>query len=572
MRVLWWIGAALVLLAMVKALAVFVVLLSIEWRNPLQDDAPMYFAAGRGLLHGRPMFLELFETKPPAAFLLAAASLLWSGTQQLANIVEVLLMCAYPLLFAWYLVRAGEWKKSQIFYCTCTLLFSLLLGIVAILHAGKLSTEIFGNVFATLFVLLYATKQPRFAAWEYVLATVAIAIALLFKEPFVLAVLLSAALLTKNLQQFVRNFLLPLFFALVLFALVLLSLNALGTYITFYLPEVYLFRVMTDSTPLVFRLTMISRLLGDFINSPVALLSLVILALFTLYPLASTLHHTKKIYYSVTAVTLAFVHSYILWWTMSSISQNGFKIPWAQPMFQLRASGSALTLAIILACLVVLWGNKALFIRTVTALAALVVCALIAGLGGFAPHQFVPIFSVYVAMFILVTRIEVRTSNGYSSRFVWPAISMLIVASAICLSGAQIREITFHAAEARAQEVIDREEVQNVDAIMDACALERYISWRTRIFWAYSVHDSYGLYYEEVHVGGPRSIPHIRTLFFTHLEQTPLVISKDRSTLNRYSDEEFVSYVDTHFTTEKPACAKDLELPTQWTMFFRRGI
>src|SRR3989344_214048 len=74
------------------------------------DDAPysIFFAMGRAILNGYTPYEDIFETKPPGLFVLAALSLGILKNTSLANIVQTLLLLVTPALFTLF-----AWKQAK---------------------------------------------------------------------------------------------------------------------------------------------------------------------------------------------------------------------------------------------------------------------------------------------------------------------------------------------------------------------------------------------------------------------------------------------------------------------------
>src|SRR4051794_16159625 len=70
----------------------------VETQTTIQGDAMTYMAAGRGLLNGLIPYQDLFETKPPGMFFIAALSIATTGGEQLAWILQLVIFAATPLL------------------------------------------------------------------------------------------------------------------------------------------------------------------------------------------------------------------------------------------------------------------------------------------------------------------------------------------------------------------------------------------------------------------------------------------------------------------------------------------
>src|SRR3989344_6822296 len=74
------------------------------------DDAPysIFFAMGRAILNGYTPYEDIFETKPPGLFILAALSFGILKNTSLANIVQTLLLLVTPALFTLF-----AWKQAK---------------------------------------------------------------------------------------------------------------------------------------------------------------------------------------------------------------------------------------------------------------------------------------------------------------------------------------------------------------------------------------------------------------------------------------------------------------------------
>src|SRR4051794_25138269 len=73
------VGVLLIALAFLNGSHELTLRLLYELQVPVHGDSAIYFTIGRGIVHGLVPYRDLFETKPPGVFLLAALSLLISG-------------------------------------------------------------------------------------------------------------------------------------------------------------------------------------------------------------------------------------------------------------------------------------------------------------------------------------------------------------------------------------------------------------------------------------------------------------------------------------------------------------
>ena len=124
----WHILLALAVIALGKIGFTFVRVLLLEAQGAIDGDGLIFTIIGRGMLNGLTLYIDLFETKPPGVFLLMALSLLMTGGERLASLIDVagfIAMALIPMAVFWK--HFGEKKDKPIMaytfeacYCAVT--------------------------------------------------------------------------------------------------------------------------------------------------------------------------------------------------------------------------------------------------------------------------------------------------------------------------------------------------------------------------------------------------------------------------------------------------------------------
>ncbi len=545
-----------------------------DLKSPIVFDAPMYFASAKGFLHGRPFYVELFETKPPGVFLLMASSLLISGDQDFVNLIKVILTILFPIVFfmAGYM-RVGRGEKLQL------LLPWALLGLLLTLYiqygTQRLESEGFGILFACAYIFLFHESRGRMTGLRITLMTITAFLAINIKEPFLLAMFAGAILLAKDIRQFCLGFLLPAAIASAGFIVVLLSVDAFSSYLHIYLPEVLFNRIArASSAPLWFNVTMLRTVVLDFTASPVSLGWLIVLVLWIFYPWARGVGKTSRgmiVASGLTMVSLGTL-SHFQFRVASRISQHHFIVPWHDLEFWLALTIVLLLLFVAVTCLLRLFQSDRTYFRfTVLALFAAYVTTFNIALNGLAFHQHVMGIPMYLAMALVLLDARCARKDDGIARFAWVTLSMILLLSTLTISRAYYALNWEQFLSESEEEGRMRQEARQIDAIMDECGMERYIAWRIREFGALTEHDPLTLFYEESHTAGPTMFPEMRARVLDFLTKTPLLIVKDGGQLRRYNDVEFLSYIEEHFTMTPPPCVTTPPR-SRYLLFFRRKL
>ncbi len=249
--------------AILALLIEFIGVLWVEWSGVLDDDALIYMAMGRGILNGLIPYRDLFETKPPGIFLLAAASQFLGGIA-LAKFVQVLALVIIPLSIiipARRILRPIENTTQRILYLFACIT-GLLLALFTELFSGGFQVESMGASAAIVYVALVAMKPHIWTSKRMLLASIPIGVAVFFKEPFILSIFAGALLLAPSLISLLTIFFIPAAIAGAGVLLLLMLLGYLGPYF-FYLQYMLTQGTTMYNGPLPLRGFYVNRILAN---------------------------------------------------------------------------------------------------------------------------------------------------------------------------------------------------------------------------------------------------------------------------------------------------------------------
>ncbi len=452
-------------------------MVAFELRKPMNLDAYIYITLGRGLLNGLRPYVDLFESKPPGIFLLAAASLWMTGGTFLLRLVETLSLLFLPLSFTLLARRPGPWNIRPTLRQAATMATAFAFGTLMALRTlevtGGLQTEIFGLPFAILYVFLLLRKT--FGWREILLAALCLLLSLGMKEPFLLSILAAALLCLRTPSEFWKRLLLPLLIAFGAGLAFLWATGWLMPYVGLYLPAMTIGRVADGSKdPLILRVLWVLRLLFSFtVFSPMPLFGWA-LGMFWCWSLLLKEKLTKWGHiltaltgvWCVTGLHLAFIGTIMI----LSGFHDGLTI---QQMARFPAFTTLLFFVwlyvTVLAALCVLLARQSwrAFIPVACGVAAIVLLTLAIGVGGYATNYMAFTFPACAGLGLLCIRHGATLRN----RFPLFVAFLLLGGAAIAYRppGENVRvqvlgfdSPAYHAAGA------------TLDAIMDACDVEDF--------------------------------------------------------------------------------------------------
>lgn len=189
-----------------------------ELSGEIRSDTTIYFAVGRGILNGLTPYIDLFDFRPPGMFLVGALSLMLSDGYLAAHWMQAMMVILIPLV-AYFGFPERKWWGAA---------FGILLMLLTMTGAGNIQTESFGALFA----LLAIAMLRRSDRYGWVVAGISIAIAALFKEPFVFAILGAMLIVCPKKNVVLKTGLVTI----ITWLIVMVLLGTLRPYFEFYLP------------------------------------------------------------------------------------------------------------------------------------------------------------------------------------------------------------------------------------------------------------------------------------------------------------------------------------------------
>lgn len=202
-----------------------------EMRGNYHSDVGIYMAVGRGILNGLAPYRELFETKPPGVFLLAALSLQIVGTPALYLFIGALLIGLIPV---WVMVPFVKNARRQYLRLAFAFLFGVVLAFYTANKAGQGLSESFGAFFALGAVAVAALRREKFS-WPVMIAFGLLTLlATGIKEPFLISIIGGALIVSPSFTS-MKRLAIPMAGAVGAGIVALLALGMLRDYVGIFL-------------------------------------------------------------------------------------------------------------------------------------------------------------------------------------------------------------------------------------------------------------------------------------------------------------------------------------------------
>ncbi len=538
-------------------------------RAGITNDAELYFALGRSWLNGLTFYRDLFETKPPLVFLLAALSIkLTNGASFYFVLQFVLLALLAPL------VALATWRpdKSRPLFIV-GLLFGLTMAVETLHRSSGYEAEGFAILFATLPALVLVAKKDI----SYIEATFiagCIAIAAMLKEPFLVSAVL-AMFVVRVPQKLAYILLVTAVFCFT----ILWFAGCLPEYFSIYLPETISGRtpptlIFPDyangakyyvPTPLWGRALDVYHL---FTGLPIAL-SLFLFACLVLWSLLRARHLTRSaliVSATVIAASIVALHNVSLLLSLvAGIHAMGQPVPWGDPIV-LQLLGASVGIALLILIAVGIGWCRWPWVCTVCvtsacSLAGLWIASVLIVTGGnFETRHFVFAFPPLIALGVHVL---VRLGEN---RVVLRVLSGALVLYSCLLISYDYQGLSADLMKQEGLAETGREAAMKLDALMTECGIDRYLLADTRhhVIAAYTVHSPYQAYY-----GLLRSFPEVFSKTAPVEEPNPYFEQKMADDLDRtrlivtpldlkYVPDAIQAVINDRFTESLPKCAENI--------------
>jgi len=473
----------------------------------LSGDALIFQTVGRGILNGLKPWSDLFETKPPAVFILHALSLKMFGSQLLVKIVQAVALLSIPVVT---LVAAVHQTDSVHPYIRRIIsLTAFLFGTVLALYTGNQGgyglAESYGAALGVGYVAAAGVQLPVFRRrWRSIALLGLLMLGSVgCKEPFVLSILSAVVLLAPRtgmrefVSFFISGFVIPALIAAVIGVAALFFLGWWTPFFDVYLPHMLGFHVFQHDVPMPLRALEIWRTWEHlFIYSPFLAAAIAILW---------------------GAVPILFV---------ASKDQRMDKVS-----------------------LVLRWVVASYF-----ALLSIAVG------GDFYGHHFLFALPFYLALFLILVRRG--STTGIAALF---AVTLVFVA----FTGTQF-DYGSLAEHWQKEETHLRSVAATIDDVMERCGYEHYLQQIARGGgpYAFTKASPYGpifIHYSRF-IGASKEY---QRAYLTALQETKLILMNtiEDSNLSEYA----LQYMSVHFSEEPPACAgEDFSQPKPYKLLFAK--
>lgn len=561
--------AALALLYALRQIAVKCALYLAGQHGP---DATLYWTMGNAIRNGLVIYKDIYDPKPPGMFLLSAASFSLFGDGRLGYGLSVLVLLGIPALcVAWGAAYTKGLRWPRRF---SLLQLSLLVGLTLALYnaaiGGEWQTEYYGAFCGLLYVAALEGHRRRARAGWVALACASFAVTLLLKEPFLITLSVCALLLLRTRREWLRLWLLPLLSACALYVIALVALGAFESYFAFYLHGIlggYILRGGPVWARGVTAWEFIYRDVKDF--TPWFPLLVAALAVASLPAAGAKRERWLAVSAACACVSLlllarSFFPAQFPWHVSTGIASILL-------ILSLIGAGASAAPPVLRHSATRTWRHALALYLTYTAI----------GLGADFHGQYFAIAIPVYAVFLLLILRKLSSDLLPPRQAIGTALALGALSSFVLL-----RSVSFLApgplaeqtAAIRAEETRDRAAAAAVDALLDACAIDRYYFLEGRDYAPYAAHSplNFYLYTRLEHLD--RYHPVYFDESFRRLAQAKILIEskpyapdpKQGNAREECIGASVKAFVDGKFTETPWPCAKSVQQPRGYRVLFRK--
>lgn len=573
--------AVLLALAALAALYTLADHLAVPWREGRYGgDMGNYFTLGRGILNGLVPYRDLFETKPPGIFWLAALSLWLTGGDNLYLGAQAVAVVGVPLALVLLAFRESHHRQWPWRLNVC--LFAWVAGVALALYmlrrGNGYQTESYGAFFAVLYLVAVTWDRERMSHVRTVLAAIYLLGSFGMKEPFLIAALASALLVAPDWRFFVRAFLIPLALAVVMGTVLMALLGYLGPYLHIYLPEIMSGRLRTARTymfadmggqkfsaryPLWLRLLASGELFQNLTyDAPTPLLG----AFLALQLAATPVYKSPGLswrwaVWSVLTVGVVLFTMHRLYLMSQLLEALHFGWPLSDPFFRQLCGVQLLLIVASVGCFALLAAKQgALCIRVLVTITAASLLGLAVAVGGdYFPQHYLFAIPGYVAiLFLMLRAVSSSRVDHAAATAAWIASALLCLPLILWLppSATPTVSLATQAHDRQWQQTV----ADQVDDLLDACGWQRYLLLEERdnpLTYLYPAtrHSPFDTGYTQTRATDDSPNLQFRRQFLTDLASTPLVITHLRDP-HQVQDADVRAIILNHFDNVPPPCAR----------------
>lgn len=565
-----------VLVVLGKVLLDTVVILGMEAEGPMHSDAGSYVMVGRAILNGLKPYTDIFDAKPPGIYLLMAISLWLTNGEMFATWLQIVLLLGFPILISTYVILACEkqWHSARMWLIAG---IGFIGGAVLMFYteerSGALQPEGFGFFFSMVYAFVLLRTELR-SRWSVGLASIAMLLSIGMKEPFVLANLAIALLLTPSWKGLLRTFFLPLGLAAVMGCIALGFLGLLWPYIGVHLPNMLIHRVqeVTEYSPLWLRPMRTGRIYGDIVQYYPSgkFTGWMIILLWMSTPLL--LSQKQQSWKTVLSTWITMFPAMVTVNLVFLVLILKGMYPDA-PVFTIidqnfAAKEYAWIVATLVGCFALWRIDRTLLKRSVYTHAILYLTSLAIAAGvAYHPNFFIFAIPVYGTLLLLGMR------EAMAERL--SPLMLVAIAGSVLLAGIfyypNPKHVGGHADRLLSNYAHTRKDVERLDALLDACGIERANINVSTVSLSFSKHSPWGplmglsipAYFPPDHPYGKRTVENI-------LEHAEIMIFNEEEFYTRDLIKPILPLIKEQFTEEIPECAKPYLPYDDYKVLFRR--
>lgn len=226
-------------------------LAAFEFSHAYNADTSLYWAVGRGMLHGLTPYKDMYENKPIGIFFISAVSFFLTDSPILCNVVSIIsvvITAVTPALsvMMYYRKNGGSDKPYELHVITpffITLLSGICLAVYCEDRSGGFQVESIGTMFSLLFIIsvcaLKNSKSKKQVVLFTVLSALFISCAVMMKEPFLVIACAGALLFTDKIRDIIKCIVIPCVVGGISTVVVLVASGVLVPYLTIYIRQMF---------------------------------------------------------------------------------------------------------------------------------------------------------------------------------------------------------------------------------------------------------------------------------------------------------------------------------------------
>ncbi len=567
----------------IKILYELSIIMFYEYSQPYSGDSHFFYTIGHGILQGFLPYTDLFETKPPGIFLLSAASLFFTGGRALGDLSEMIAILSPPLLFIgmyWQRTKKPNTVHQWAISIAAVLYFCILATFVGY-TSGAYHTETFGVFFASLYCYCLLFLEPKKLS-SLLCSTLCILCAIFFKEPFICILFACAILVSKQKEDFLYTYILPVLLAMFFGYVTLRMLGYWHGYLHVYLEEIL------SSRAGVFQPTWLSTIeiwMPFFGHQSIwrfsSLLSILVVSFLLFLPSIVQKKEWQKEAILIHGISIAII-------SLLSI----IAIAMIVGLFGKASQNIVFVRVVILFALcsygiyrlIQGWireGERLSFsCRFLQIIAAILAMSLAVGSGGdYSPHQFsiaMPFLSLvgFLIFHSFFHQSAVGSEQSNVEKIIHSGALFLLCIIPFQLSTQPLLDrLPIEKQEEREA----RKAAELVDAILDACDQERYLivgdAPKEKI-WQFTKHVPLGPGFFQHQLNYPvswrkPSIYFLQTFADNLGKKANIIVRLPPSAPQREIPPQLWRFVEKHFQSTPWKCAEKLEKPTTFDLLYR---